>query len=226
MGNKLSKFAIEMPDDFQVGAYEAVVVRLKDRRDQNPVCWGEYADAWKSIAWRFRACAEHDESFRDLLRKFGVSPQSQQRFNQERELFEFFVSGQSAVESFCYGAYAIGALLDSAMEKLLRGSPRDVTPKRTAADFQSKFSGTTLANSLSQLVLDQSFSEWSEIRNVLAHRGHPGRTFNVGGPGPEAVWNIPKLELNEDLTRKRRKWLADTLADLLNGSRAFADTKF
>src|SRR5215212_7163403 len=68
---------------------------------------------WSAIGYRFYACAEYDESFSSSFRQHPGLPPALERYGQERDLYGFFVSGLSVIESFFYGLYAIASMLRS-----------------------------------------------------------------------------------------------------------------
>src|SRR5690348_3104959 len=95
---------IAMPDDFPSAQYVAVherfhASRVPDR--QIPTLglgaveerrrW--FGGAWTAVAWRFRACADHDEAFTRSVARHGNVPAMEERYLQERELFNFFMNG-------------------------------------------------------------------------------------------------------------------------------------
>src|SRR5215203_1022514 len=112
---------LEMPSDFPVKPYDSVWKRLEGLgseynlagEDNRHQAWEQWLSAWIGLAYRFRACAEHDQTFAELVSEVGNNPRQPKQYHQDRELFGFFVSGLSAIESTYYGLFAMGSILDS-----------------------------------------------------------------------------------------------------------------
>jgi hypothetical protein len=104
------------PGDFPKEHYDAVARRIhanharvtgSPRGDEAMV---HYGGAWNAVWYRFVSCARSDETFTNSFRT-GSSPP--ERFIQEDALFGFFVNGLSVIESFFYGLYWIGSMVDT-----------------------------------------------------------------------------------------------------------------
>jgi len=109
--NPLSTIHLPMPDDFDLVAYERIASRIAPLHEVHPDSWPEYAGGWSAIGFRFYACAEYDESFARSFRQHGGSPPPPERYGQERDLYGFFVSGLSVIETFGYGLFAVASML-------------------------------------------------------------------------------------------------------------------
>ncbi len=220
---------LELPDDFEYESYEAVSSRINPLRESYPLQWMEFTTAWQAVANRFLACAEHDEAFTQSI-KMHDAPQQPERFYQERDLFGFFMTGLSVVESTCYGLYAIGSMLDEVYFPLKKPkNKRAISPERTADRFRTTFPNEGISRTLNKVIESQEYDDWNEVRNILAHRGSPGRTIHrTIGPGADthgdALW-LNGIPLNASTTPSRRAWLADTLQLLLREAHSFARTK-
>jgi hypothetical protein len=231
---------IEMPSDFPTVLYNAVAGRLGGRyQSQNPVVWGEYAGGWNAVAIRFRTTAGADERFTASIKRTPAPPHDE-RQAQEEDLFAFFVNGYAAIESFCYAAFALGALLQPADFPMSSdGDLQAITPGKTQQKYAAHCAGSPLDAVLSGLVAskaDPAYRNWGRIRNVLAHRAAPGRIQHAHiheGPGavptPDqpAEWKmLGGLTLDERTTADRRKWLAGALAQCVRAADAFTQTHF
>lgn len=211
----LTTIGIAMPDGFPIGPFEAVHARVHSASVRNEKAAREYYGAENGVAYRFRACCEYSD---DYVASGTANSLPEDRHYQEKALFGFFVSGFSVIESFCYGAFMVGALIDPLTFPIKTDKAlKDINPNSTATAFsKSKLSGEPISSLFAALFKHVSYEEWATIRNLLAHRQTPGRHFNVGGPGPFVVWK-PGLdvELNADTTSHRKKWLATTLTSLM-----------
>lgn len=214
-----------MPRDFAVEPYEAIRSRVVAKKDAYPHSWAQYAGAWNAVAYRFLSCADHDRAFIESIKRAGNAPPQPERYRQERELFGFFVTGLAAIESLCYGLFAIGSMLDA--QNFPISTPRDmrsISPEKTAKQFAAAFPKEGITAALQQMRSAQDFRDWKEIRNLLAHRSAPGRAFHLGGPHHgEALW-VKGIQIDKNTTASRREWLAKTIRALLNAADDFTDS--
>lgn len=215
-----------MPKDFAVEPYCAIRSLINTKINSHPDSWTQFAGSWNAVAIRFLSCVEHDVKFTESIKKAGNSPPHPERYFQERELFGFFVTGLSTIESFCYGLYAIGSILkplDFPFQK-----PKDmknVTPEDTFERFKNKYKGEKITLALNQLIDSSEYKEWKEIRNILAHRIAPGRSFHHGGSHHgETLW-IKGIQIDNNTTVSRRKWLAKTFSNILQEAKDFTDSQ-
>jgi hypothetical protein len=186
--------------------------------------------AWCAIANRFRACAEHDKAFTRSIKKNDAPPQPE-RYAQERDLFGFFVTGLSVIENTCYGLYAIASMLDDVYFPIKKaGHKKAISPENTADRFRTTFPTEGISRALNRMVNSQEYEDWKEVRNILAHRGSPGRIVrrtHVEGSGEthgDALW-LKGIPLDASTTPSRRVWLAGTLQTLLREADSFTRTK-
>jgi hypothetical protein len=169
----LSTTGCVMPSDFNVAAYEAVHQRVSANSHRNQDAWEQYAGAWNGVAYRFLACAESDIAFTTSIRQAGDTPPPLERYLQERELFNFFVTGLASIESLCFGLSAIGSMLAPAkfpMKTL--NHLKNIYPKSTATRFASVFSGEPLSATLQHFTATPEFQYLNDIRNsavVICH---------------------------------------------------------
>ncbi len=216
----------ELPEDFPSAAYGAVQACMQNRRPENEDLWDQYGGAWRAIAYRYRTCAESDEAFTRSIKIQGGTPPAPYRYEQERDLFLFFVSGWSSLEAFCYGIYAITAFITPENFPMGTNSERrDVNPKSTSKRLQDIFPGEQLTSTLNSVLATPEMREWKEIRNVLIHRTHPGREISVGGPPADpstsSRWKVG-IDIDVKTTSVRRSRLSDTLSQLLRDAAKFA----
>ncbi|HQU46308.1 MAG TPA: hypothetical protein PK867_26110 [Pirellulales bacterium] len=92
-----------MPDDFPIAPFEAIHARVVAACARNEKAAKEYYGAENGVAYRFRACCEYSDAYGS----FGTPNTTfEDRHNEEKALFGFFVSGFSVIESFRYGGIA------------------------------------------------------------------------------------------------------------------------
>ena len=182
--------------------------------------WREWAGACNGVLYRFKACAEHSDLLRGSL-ALSTSPPQPERYEQEKLLYNFFVEGLSAIECFYYGAYFIGALVDSAIDSAV--DRKAVNPAFVTDHFQNALPEAPLTAVMRQVRESAEFDAWRLARNVLTHRVAPGRDFRTGGDDPGTYWMGGSLDANSILIR--RSWLASTLTELLTSLEALVASR-
>ena len=225
----LSTNHLRMPADFERDSYENVHSRLSPLHASYPVRWAEYAGAWIAISNRFYSCTEYDESFTESLRTHGGTAQALERYRQERDLYNFFVSGLSAIESFYYGMFAIASMLDSNNFPVENDAYRKrIQPRHVAKKFCARFQNENITTTMQNVLADQTYEEWKDRRNLLAHRITPGRLMSVtvGGTPEYGPLRWGEMHLDELTTPSRRQWLAATLRDLLSAADTYTANHF
>ncbi|HVB22302.1 MAG TPA: hypothetical protein VNG51_10185 [Ktedonobacteraceae bacterium] len=210
-----------------------------------------FYNAWAGVAYRLRACALHSENFTATFQRTQGVMHGEDTYQEDDALFGFFVKGLSALESFYYSLYALGTLIVTSTEEpsippstqfpLLTHlvdpdhpgiSPRSITPKKTYEAYNRAFSGLSLTNLLGHLLEDERHKQWSEIRNILAHRvAFAGRTTEYPFALPfGASFNEPPLSvkpwgmdlvLDATTTASRYPWLRNTINTALEETAAF-----
>ncbi len=225
-----STTGLRMPDDFEYVSYEAVHSRVAPLNASHPTQWPEWAAAWVAVTYRFYACTDHAEAFTESLQTHGDAPQEPERYRQEQHLFGFFVNGLSAIESICYGLFAIASMENpAAFPMTTPEQKRAVKPKSTARGLSTHFPTEGVGGVLGALIATQDYEDWQSIRNVLAHRQSPSRQIraSVGFPRhDDALWGSSGIPLNNSTTRRRRTWLADNTRTLLREIEAFTSSRF
>jgi len=228
---------LEMPSDFPVKPYDSVWRSLeglgneyyRTGEESKGQAWQQWLSAWKGIAYRFRSCAEHDEAFAKLIDTLGDNPGPPGNYHQDRELFGFFVTGLSAIESTCYGLFAVGSILDSSSfpfttEQHMRKAD---TPK-TIRRFTVSFPNDGITTALQRITSEQEYRNWKDARNALAHRISPGRRIygSMGGPSMTSEWLLQNMPMDAASTASRRRWLAGSLHHLLTEADDFTAKHF
>ncbi len=232
-----------MPNDFDHQSYDRVndIVSAKSSLDID--AWGKFAASWNGVCYRFRACTDHSHMFTEAI---TAQQDSESRYIQERELFSFFVSGLSVIESFCFALFALGRMLQPLDFPLLSDEDeRKVKPCETSKKYQELFPNDEISQELARLVgvsisskdksckgADTQYTEWLNVRNILAHRASTTRlitlqTVNSGLKRQAPQWKrMPKFEFDQNTTESRRIWLLEKLNLLLQKSQKFAIDHF
>jgi hypothetical protein len=222
-----------MPSSFPDGVFEAVKARIFSKVPSASPAWEQLAGSHNGVRYRLRACADYSDEFTQSVGHFGDSPPADKRYQQERQLFGFFVSGYAALDSFCFFMYFAAAYLQPGHFLTQPSDIRKISCKTTPPRFASAFPGEAITAALNALLAHQMFKEWDTYRNVLAHRAAPGRVVyaSVGSSAsdPAADWKIGSvgsLKIDASLTPPRLAWLVHTLSDLVVAADTFTQKHF
>ncbi len=205
-----------------------------------------FYSAWVGVAFRFKACATHHQSFMEVFQRTGGTFQNRDLYLEDDALSDFFVKGLSALESFYYSLYALGALICTPTQTPSVPPPnqfswldpiepkklRKITPRGTLKTFKQNFPGLPITAYLARLLADPDYKNWCDIRNVLAHRvATAGRTIQHQGlslfqpdepPVSVTQWAFD-LPLEATMTTPRYGWLKETINSGLEEVNTFAD---
>ncbi|MEG4918468.1 hypothetical protein [Microcoleus sp. B7-D4] len=213
---------LPIPNDFPIENYEKISSLVRSKidltSDTNRSQYSFFSASWKGFLYRFLACTEHDEKYRQSVLPVGKKYSPYERYVVEQELFDFLVNGLSAIECLCCALCAIGAIEVTQTRQATDNSflidreeyIKKITPRTTALNFEKKFPNAPITTSLKNLFEKSSetenavkYEDWKKIRNYLAHRFQPGRMVPISSTGvsnhdvPES-WNLNSLT-NEDL---------------------------
>jgi hypothetical protein len=204
--------------------------------------WSEFAGGSNGARWRFRGCIAHDEALKHLFTS------DSQRYDEERELFDFFLNGMSSIECACYALYMIGGMFN-AVEFPVNPKTllRKIYPRRVLSKFKTAFSTDVITSFLAASFKSPQYTDWEEKRIVLFHRAAPPRQMHVGGSPTPDLWQfgegdlydrvyIPSLRtdayikrgstyepLTPDLSGDRRRWLANWHAGFWTNTVSFCE---
>lgn len=237
----VTTIGIRMPDDFPVPEYDQMhrlVITRKSNRPLDSTALSQFQRGWNAVAYRFRATAEHDEGFTRALSEESDAQTAQDTVSvfeikhlEERELFGFFVTGFSVLESFAYSMFAVGSMVNSpAFPMQTPQDRRKVSLLETQQRLLGNYPSEQLATALQSCLVSPDFQQWKDIRNTLTHRASPPRlyrqTVSVGAPTTgvtswDAEWPEFGVSLNETTTSIRRSWLAATTEKLLKAANEF-----
>jgi hypothetical protein len=222
---------IRLPGDFPRSPYLSFYWRVQARAQQDgyPDEWqGHFIGSWKAIAYRFRACEWHCRAFTRSVQRFGSAPLESHQYRQDADLFGFFMNGLAALESLYYCLFAMGSRLSPPDFPFATDADfRKVNPTNVAPAFARAYPGDALTIALLRVLATPGFKEWTEVRNVLAHRVAPGRTIYGGNvpamiPPDELRVGALRIPITDQTTASRRAWLASSLADILAQADGFA----
>ncbi|MDP9311948.1 MAG: hypothetical protein M3R24_13870 [Chloroflexota bacterium] len=221
-----------VPNDFPRATYNEIanLVYTAASRGLGSPHLDHFLDAWMAVGYRFCTCAEHDVAFRASMLRAGNNPPRLEHYIQERELYGFFATGLTAIESFYYSCYILGAILDDKSFSL--GNPRSITVPATTDKFLKHYPHDLLPATLDEVRKSTEYKEWSDIRNVLAHRILPARQHTVAfhllqqSSSHDVSWMQGGIPLDLNTTAFRRVWLAKVISELVQAADEFTRAHF
>jgi hypothetical protein len=219
---------IVVPPDFPREPFELIHEVLTSISADQPA-YLHFSGAWGAVAYRYRGAVESGEEFLVSLDAHGSSPKPEERFIQEKALFEFFSSGFSVFEASFYAAFAIGAIVAPDMFPIAAETDQQrISPTTTKAAFRRAFMGDSILEMFDGIFNDPRYQQWREIRNVLTHRSAPGRRFYVSigsDDAPPTAWSLKNLPLNAALVSSERTELSRLLRTFTDGLATFVTSK-
>jgi len=178
---KTTSLGFQMPPDFPLIPYDEVHRRLTKHKDSHRTEWMSFGLGWNGVAYRYRAMAEYYEEFVKSLNSFGNSPNPEQRYEQGRALFGFFVNAVSTIECFFYASYCIASFLKPCDFSIQKSKAlKLVYPTNVEKLFKVHFPKDALTTQMTKCVSDTINAQIRDMRDVLSHRGTPPRKFYAG----------------------------------------------
>jgi hypothetical protein len=223
---------LAMPAGFPEATLEAITSRVILKMKNPSAELDSFGGAKNGMRFRLRACADYAAGFTQSVQKFGDAPPVEERYKQETFLFTFFVSGTAVLDSLSMLIYIAAAQIRPSEFPMQKRQIKGINCKSVAAHLERAFPSEALTLALKQLIIDPRFHEWSEFRNVLAHRAVPGRTLylSTGGSASDkpADWRVDTtgVKIDENLAPPRLAWLVGRLATLLAAADEFTTNHF
>lgn len=220
-----------MQDLLDSAGYDDVRKIVATTRHEHDRAWRSFAVAWGAVLYRVQAAQEANDAFFSSVR-VSAAPQPEERFIQEKLLFDFFASACSSVECLYFASYCIGAILDADafpmdFPKNLRKYPHEISEA-----FGNSFPNERLTEVLDRTHKSDEFEALRDYRNFLSHRGSLPRHTYLGGEKDHATY-VPanplelsdrwvyEFEVTDSLTTDASKWLEMTLLDCISELRSF-----
>lgn len=207
---------LALPHDFPLASY----LRTRDRvlagrrmgeREE------EFVGAWLAVAHRYLELARSESALSELLRT-DLDPTPS--FDLDREFFAFFTSGAAVLEGFCYGMFAVGALLRPDDFPLTTPTDRrNATLGATLRLYSQAFQNDAITRALFWWLNSREFGWWKEVAGILARRCVPGYDPSRPNPGPrptDTSWRLRGQPVYLGLAADKRAWLAGALAELMS----------
>ena len=213
--------------DFPQEKYESIHLILTTKHAEKEE-YEHFSGAWNAVSYRYKATIDHGEDFVELLKLYGTAPQPQERYLQERALFNHFSSCFSVFESICYGFFAIGSIIKPEYFFINNSTDqRRISPETTKKTFQNVFPNEQITKTLIELISDSEFENIRNIRNILTHRTAPGRKIylNMGNDeSPPTEWKLNNKPLDELIVISNVNNMKRFLNNLLNAGEEFCKT--
>jgi hypothetical protein len=215
---KVSTVGLDMPGDFPILPYEAVHKHVAGKLPiAAPDAFTVYALSWNGVARRFYSLGAMEAAYEATFPRSN----KEQRQVQEEALFGFFSTALSVIECACFSLYCLAR---TSNPRAFPDHEKNMTPTSLLARLKKAHPAAPLTISLGALLTDPRFAKLSDIRNVLAHRGTPGRTkfWDPANTRPgSAIWHQGDIPVRAGLLHSWRRWLATVLRGLLRDAETF-----
>lgn len=209
-----------LPPDFPQNKYEKIHTKVLQYKDNFQLQYQQFSGGWRSLVYRYLACIKHSNDYIEFFKKNRTSPSYFLRYEQERELFNFFTNGLSAIETLGYMLYMICSIDNSNDFKVITEEDlKKIKLHKTVSKLKKFYSVKNIAKELENLINNsQEYEEWVEVRNVLMHRETPGRKIMLSSKRSKKersdIW-FKGIKINKQTTVSRLNWLELTLFKLI-----------
>jgi hypothetical protein len=227
---KLGKSSAEFFPDVLSNGYLADPLQRRQHYDR----------ALLAVCYRYRACSEYNDAFKAMLvnaselwREWGGD--EEQNYKIEQNLYQFFMSGLSVIDSLGFCLYFLGSMVHP-KHFPLTSKPRHITLMATGSAFAVAFPDTLITDHLKGLLADAGFLSLREIRNILSHRLTGRRsiyeTFTIDSKGisteKEEVWHVSgsdeNLIFDEGLIQRHFDYITRVITALISAALEFLES--
>ena len=131
----------------------------------------------------------------------GVNQDLGKHQEQHQLLFDFFSNASAAAESFCFGSYFIGSVLDPTNFPLAIPQSGHLTelwkidPKKTRNGYGLFEPNSPFTKRLGDFLDSDEYKLISSMRNLLVHRIIPGRTISIATAPGRVTSHLIDLDL-------------------------------
>lgn len=193
-----------------------------------PNQWRSFGTSWNAIVWRFRTMIDSDEAFRESVNK-SKTPEPEERYIQERALFEFYASALTILENFCFSLFCVVSIKDNERFSIDARSLQRVTPRYLLSIFRDNYPDTEIFRLLREFIEDSQYSKLKETRDYFLHRGAYSRATHMFlGVDKESATKVPhnpkdiaedwdfSIEIDTEMTQVKRDWVVNILSRLFD----------
>lgn len=224
---KLTTNGIKVGPEFPTTEYLAIHDRVVST-SQNHDLYKHFAGAWNALSYRYKAMTEHGDDFVASLKKHGSSPPPEERYGQEKLLFDFFSASFSCFESTFYAFYTVGAFINTKDFNLTtERDQQKVSPNSTKEAFVKAFPSEQFVADVLALFKDVEYQKIRETRNILTHRTAPGRTMYVSlgvDDAPATEWKLNNSPMDESIVLHTKGELSRMLSEVLSSFLNFTNS--
>lgn len=223
---KLDTTGVDVPVGFPSEIYDRVhhIMNVKASGHLNSI---KFSGAWNALSYRYVEADECATQFARHFAKYGSSPPGQERYRQERSIFDFYSAAVSCLDTVAFAIFAIASLKHGTTFLLSKNEDeKNATPHKLLLKLKATFPDDLITGAWSRLSSDQRTKEIRDIRNVLTHRTNPGRTYNVGGAlDGQTQSNLRDRAMTKDFLVSHRDDLTDILCEVLPAIETFANER-
>ena len=218
--SKIFPILNDLPQHFPKDKYEKIYTKVLQYSNNFQLQCTQFRGGWRSLVYRYLACTKHSDDYIKIIKKDRISPSYFLRYEQERELFNFFTNGLSAIETLGYMLYMICSIDNSNDFKVItKEAFKNVVLRKTVLKLKEFHSVENITKELGKLINSQEYKDWVEVRNALMHRETPGRKIMLSSKRSKIeqsdLW-FEVIEINKETTACRLKWLELNLFNLID----------
>jgi hypothetical protein len=229
---KAQNTGVELPSSFDVGSFDSVTVHLAPYQGSHPVEKRTFSAAWNAVGYRYRAAHEYHEEFSASV-SVSATPGGDVRYRQDHCLFGFASSGLSSLECICFASHCIGSICAPAAFPISAASDlRQITPDKVLKRLRTRYPAHVLTVTMAAVLSAVEFSDLSDLRNFLSHRGTLLRDVRIGGQSegtyvaanptdPVSQWQLTR-EVNAKLTDVLMHYIESSTRGLIRAMAVFA----
>lgn len=189
-----------------------------------PKQWKSFGGSWNAMFWRFRAMYDSSNySIESILK--STAPNFEDRYLQERHLFEFYSNALSTIEISFYCIYCLASIKDESNFKFdSEKTLSNIRPDTVLSLFSKHYPSISLTQLLISVCKDQNYKDLKKFRDFFSHRGTLNRAhyFTIGD-GSSLITAIPSnpkeistnwlfnIHLNESLIKAKCDWTVKTI---------------
>lgn len=217
--SKIFPILNDLPQHFPKDKYEKIYTKVLQYKDNFQLQCTQFRGGWRSLVYRYLACKKHSDDYIKIFKKYKTSPTYFLRYEQERELFNFFTNGLSAIEELGYMLYMICSLDNPKDFKVITEEDlKKIKLHNTVSKLKKFHSVENITKELEKLIDSKKYKDWVEVRNVLMHRETPGRKIMLSSKRSKIeqsdLW-FKGIEINKQTTVCRLNWLELNLFKLI-----------
>jgi len=180
--------------------------------------------SWQAVAVRYRAAVEADGQARESIAR-SSNPSGEDRYLQEKAIFDFFVNIASCIDCLFYFMHIIGSVLKpSAFPTQTEKELQQIHPSAVAERFQKHFPAEAVTKLIVEFANSDEYRQSRELKDAMFHRLVPSKTVwitfstpqNGTTPKPPSIPSNPKspadqwvhdLDVDDRLTGRVADWV-------------------